>query len=67
MYMWSMIKSFLRKLLPELKSALPILLVAIFVLVNVAIWWAGPWLELDGEKPLASTTARIIASTIFSL
>jgi type VI secretion system protein ImpL len=65
--MWSMIKSLLGKLLPELKSAMPILLVVIFVLVNVAIWWAGPWLTLDNEKPLSSTMARLIASTIFSL
>ena len=65
--MWSKFKSFFIRLLPELKSALPILLVAIFVLVNVGIWWAGPWLVIDEAKPLSSVNSRIIASIIFSL
>ncbi|WP_299008001.1 type VI secretion system membrane subunit TssM [uncultured Shewanella sp.] len=63
----SIMKGFLTKILPELKSALPILLAVIFVLVNVAIWWAGPWLEIEEQKPFASVAARAIFSTIFSL
>ncbi|MFT5236359.1 MAG: type VI secretion system protein ImpL, partial [Shewanella sp.] len=55
--MWSKLKSFFIKLLPELKSALPILLVAIFVLINVGIWWAGPWLVIDEAKPLSSVNS----------
>ncbi|MEI6859666.1 MAG: type VI secretion system membrane subunit TssM [Shewanella sp.] len=65
--MWSKLKSFFIKLLPEFKSALPILVVAIFVLINVAIWWAGPWLEIESEYVLASIGSRLVASTIFSL
>lgn len=65
--MWSKLKSFFIKLLPELKSALPILLVAIFVLINVGIWWAGPWLVIDESKPLSSVNSRLIATVIFSL
>ncbi|KEA65263.1 IcmF-related protein [Marinobacterium lacunae] len=54
-------------MVPQLKSATPILLAVIFVLVNVGIWWAGPWLNIDGQKPLESALSRTIASTIFSL
>ncbi|KKD61744.1 type VI secretion protein IcmF [Grimontia sp. AD028] len=65
--MFSKLKSLLLKMLPAMKSALPILLVAIFVLINVAIWWAGPWLKIDESHPLEPVTARLITSVIFSL
>ncbi|MCA2015842.1 type VI secretion system membrane subunit TssM [Vibrio tritonius] len=48
-------------------SALPILLFTTFILLNVAIWWAGPWLEIYGMKPLESIMARSIASALFTL
>ncbi|OEE57683.1 type VI secretion protein IcmF [Enterovibrio norvegicus FF-454] len=65
--MFSKLKSLLQKMLPAMKAGLPILLVAIFVLLNVAIWWAGPWLTINDSQPLASITARAITSVIFSL
>ncbi|OEE61295.1 type VI secretion protein IcmF [Enterovibrio norvegicus] len=65
--MFSKLKTLLMKMLPALKASLPILLVAIFVLLNVAIWWAGPWLTIDESKPLSSVSARVITSVIFSL
>ncbi|MCZ4295519.1 type VI secretion system membrane subunit TssM [Vibrio sinaloensis] len=48
-------------------AALPILLFTLFILLNVAIWWAGPWLEILGTKPLESVMARSIASALFVL
>nr|WP_179946824.1 type VI secretion system membrane subunit TssM [Vibrio tritonius] len=48
-------------------SALPILLFTTFILLNVAIWWAGPWLKIYGMKPLESIMARSIASALFTL
>lgn len=65
--MWSMVKSVFKRLQPELKAALPILIVAIIVLVNVAIWWMGPWWEYQGDFPLKSMGARLIASAMFTL
>ncbi|KXF83017.1 type VI secretion system membrane subunit TssM [Enterovibrio coralii] len=65
--MFSKLTSLLKKMVPALKSALPILLVAIFVLINVAIWWAGPWLKVDEKHPLEPLMARVITSVIFSL
>jgi type VI secretion system protein ImpL len=61
----------LQKLLAQiaqgLKAALPILLVTIFVLLNVAIWWAGPWINISDSHPLSTVMARTLTSTIFSL
>ncbi len=65
--MLSKIKSSLKVLLPSLKNALPFLLVVIVVLLNVAIWWAGPWLTIDGKQPLETLAHRSLASIIFSL
>ncbi|ENM3775066.1 type VI secretion system membrane subunit TssM, partial [Vibrio cholerae] len=48
-------------------AALPILLFTTFILLNVAIWWAGPWLEVAGYKPLESIMARVVASSLFTL
>ncbi|WP_338589010.1 type VI secretion system membrane subunit TssM [Shewanella khirikhana] len=65
--MWSMVKSVFKRLQPELKAALPVLIVAIIVLVNVAIWWMGPWWEYQDDRPLESVSARLIASIMFTL
>lgn len=65
--MLSKLKNKLIQFLPEIKSAFPILLVIIFVLINVGIWWAGPWFFIKDTQPLLSITSRIIASIIFSL
>ncbi|MDC5803555.1 type VI secretion system membrane subunit TssM [Vibrio europaeus] len=48
-------------------AALPILLFTLFILLNVAIWWAGPWLEIRGTKPLETLMARGTASALFVL
>ncbi|WP_455433375.1 type VI secretion system membrane subunit TssM [Vibrio porteresiae] len=65
--MWKVIVGIVKKLKPGMVSALPILLFTTFILLNVAIWWAGPWLEIYGIKPLESVTARAIASALFTL
>ena len=65
--MFKFFKKLLAQLALGLKAALPILLVIIFVLLNVAIWWAGPWLTIRDSQPLTSVSARAITSVIFSL
>jgi type VI secretion system protein ImpL len=58
----------LKKLKPNNMLALmPILFIVCFVLLNIAIWWAGPWLTLYKTKPLTSVTARGIASVLMCL
>lgn len=65
--MWKFIVGIARKLTPGITAAMPILLFSTFILLNVAIWWAGPWLEIAGNKPLESITARAVASSLFTL
>lgn len=65
--MWKSIIGLVKKLKPGIAAALPILLFTLFILLNVAIWWAGPWLEILGTKPLESVMARSIASALFVL
>ncbi|WP_456300289.1 type VI secretion system membrane subunit TssM [Salinivibrio proteolyticus] len=65
--MWKHLFKIAKKLKPGMLAAFPILLVAIFILVNVAIWWAGPWLTLGEQKPLASIAARAICSGFITL
>ncbi|EPA8650740.1 type VI secretion system membrane subunit TssM [Photobacterium damselae] len=65
--MWNYIRAIFNRIAPTFKASVPVLLIATFVLLNVAIWWAGPWLEIDGKTPLASTMARAVTSIIFSL
>lgn len=65
--MWKSIIGIVKKLKPGLAAALPILLFTLFILINVAIWWAGPWLEVRDTKPLETLTARGVASAIFAL
>ncbi|MEJ2045689.1 MAG: hypothetical protein P8X74_16280 [Reinekea sp.] len=65
--MFNFFKKLFDQVVPGFKAALPILLIIIFVLLNVAIWWAGPWLSIHGEHPLASVMARAVTSIIFSL
>lgn len=42
-------------------------MLATFILINVTIWWAGPWLDIYGQQPLATVISRVILSIIFSL
>jgi len=65
--MWKSIIGLVKKLKPGIAAALPILLFTLFILLNVAIWWAGPWLEIRGVKPLETLMARSMASALFVL
>ncbi|EGU58533.1 IcmF-related protein, partial [Vibrio nigripulchritudo ATCC 27043] len=65
--MGKFISGLLKKMGQSFKSAIPILLVALCVLIIVAIWWAGPMLEYQETFPLSSVMSRVIASVIFSL
>lgn len=65
--MWKSIIGIVKKLKPGIAAALPILLFTLFILLNVAIWWAGPWLEIRGTKPLETLMARGTASALFVL
>lgn len=65
--MWKSIIGIVRKLKPGIAAALPILLFTLFILLNVAIWWAGPWLEILETKPLETVMARSVASALFVL
>lgn len=57
----------LKKISPTLKSAIPVLLVIIALLLVAAIWWAGPWLQYKNTHPLETVTARAVAIAIFVL
>lgn len=65
--MWKIIVGIVKRLKPGLAAAMPILLFTTFILLNVAIWWAGPWLVIAEQKPLESITARVVASSLFTL
>lgn len=65
--MWNKFKTLLMKVLPGLRAAMPILLLIIFILLNVAIWWAGPSFVIGENYPLQSVLARVICSVIFLL
>ncbi|WED24546.1 type VI secretion system membrane subunit TssM [Vibrio sp. JC009] len=40
--------------------ALKVLLVLLFVVVNLVVWWVGPWLEIFGNKPFSSVSSRVL-------
>ncbi|ANU39451.1 type VI secretion system membrane subunit TssM [Vibrio scophthalmi] len=65
--MWKFIVGIVKRLKPGFVTALPILLFTTFILLNVAIWWAGPWLVIAEQRPLASTASRAVASSLFIL
>ncbi|MET2898306.1 type VI secretion system membrane subunit TssM [Vibrio rotiferianus] len=65
--MWKLIVGIVKRLKPGLAAAMPILLFTTFILLNVAIWWAGPWLVIAEQRPLESITARAVASSLFTL
>ncbi|NIY93389.1 type VI secretion system membrane subunit TssM [Vibrio diazotrophicus] len=65
--MWKSIIGIVKKCKPGIAAALPILLFTLFILLNVAIWWSGPWLEIQGNKPLETVFARGLASALFIL
>lgn len=65
--MWKFIVGLGNKLKPGIAAAMPILLFSIFILLNVATWWAGPLLTLNESHPLESILARSITCLLFSL
>ncbi len=65
--MWKFILGLVKKLKPGIKTVLPLLLFGCFILLNVAIWWAGPKLEIVDIKPLSSIMSRIFASSFLTL
>lgn len=65
--MWKFVVGLVKKLKPTMSSALPVLLFTTFILLNVAIWLAGSWLEVSGSRPLNTVWERAQASIFFSL
>jgi type VI secretion system protein ImpL len=65
--MWRYIFGLVRRLLPGMMAVAPVLLLVSFVLLNVAIWWAGPWLTISGAHPLETVMARAVTCVVFSL
>ncbi|MEI8630932.1 type VI secretion protein IcmF/TssM N-terminal domain-containing protein [Vibrio sp. PP-XX7] len=55
------------KLKPNMLAVMPLLLFLCFVLITIAIWWAGPWLTVYETKPLESVMARGLATVVFCL
>ncbi len=65
--MWKFSTAIINKLKLSLSAALPLLIFVVFILLNIAIWWAGPWLNINGYNPLETTTARILTMSLFIL
>lgn len=65
--MFKSLVGLLKKIVPSLVAALPFLILLTIILINAAIWWAGPWLEINDENPLAAISIRLQAMVIFSL
>ncbi|TKF75073.1 type VI secretion system membrane subunit TssM [Vibrio kanaloae] len=65
--MWKSIIGVVKTFKKGVAAALPILLFTLFILINVTIWWAGPWLDIQGSQPLKSISARSVASIILIL
>ncbi|MEC6797048.1 type VI secretion system membrane subunit TssM [Photobacterium sp. S4TG1] len=65
--MWNLIRSIGFRLVSNFKTSLPVIMLATFILINIAIWWAGPWLEIADQQPLVTVTSRLVLSIIFSL
>ncbi|SHH79413.1 Intracellular multiplication and human macrophage-killing [Vibrio aerogenes CECT 7868] len=64
---FALLKKIKLKPKPGMLAVMPMLLFLCFILINVAIWWAGPWLTLYDTKPLESVTNRAVATTVFWL
>ncbi|MFO6422445.1 type VI secretion system membrane subunit TssM [Motilimonas sp. KMU-193] len=65
--MWNSFFSIIGRFKSLFRASVPGLLMAIFALLQIAIWWLGPRLEIDGEYPLSGTVARVIASAMLAL
>ncbi|MDG3821083.1 type VI secretion system membrane subunit TssM [Pseudomonas aeruginosa] len=62
--LWSMATRFGRPLLRWAKQGTPLLLVLGFLFALVAIWWLGPQWNWKTYTPLASLTARVLATVL---
>ncbi|MDI9243994.1 type VI secretion system membrane subunit TssM [Marinobacter sp. CHS3-4] len=60
--MWRQALLIGRRILPYLRSAMPITLALGVVALLVATWWLGPRLEIDGEYPLAAWQMRALVT-----
>lgn len=56
-----------RVIAPYLKSAVPALLLLLFIGVHVLVWWKGPSFLVGEETPFASITSRVLFSIVFTL
>jgi type VI secretion system protein ImpL len=65
--MWKYLIWLIRKAKLGMLALAPMLLLLCFILLNIAIWWAGPWLEVSGSFPLKGIVARSIASVGLTL
>ncbi len=65
--MWNIIINGFKWMQTKVKASASVLIVATFILLNIAIWWAGPWLVIKGYQPLVTITSRALTSVIFSL
>jgi len=65
--MWKRALGLAKKIKPSMFNMAPSLLLVLFILINVAIWFAGPWLTYHGSKPLESVSDRLITMMVFSL
>ncbi|MDF3832636.1 hypothetical protein P3W85_06710, partial [Cupriavidus basilensis] len=61
---WSMVRRFGQPLLRWAKQGTPLLLLIGLVFVLVAIWWLGPQWHWKEHMPLASLTARVLATVL---
>lgn len=61
------ILKFWRLIAPYLKSAVPALLLLLFIAVHLFVWWKGPSFVIAEEKPLSTITSRVLFSIAFTL
>ncbi|HCF6898422.1 TPA: type VI secretion system membrane subunit TssM [Pseudomonas aeruginosa] len=62
--LWSMVTRYGRPLLRWAKQGTPLLLVLAFLFTLVAVWWLGPKWNWKTYTPLASLTARVLATVV---
>lgn len=65
--MWKPTFNFAQPLKSLMMPALPVLISTLFILCQIAIWWIGPELDLNGYKPLVTPFARGMASLLVGL
>ncbi len=61
---WSKVKRYGQPLLKWTKQGMPVALLLMLALALAAIWWLGPMWTWDEYQPLASLTARVLATLV---